>query len=404
MRTNHGPSFSFIVCAALILLALPILLYAEEQGTRAETTGPERGIGVFTEYSGVTVSRGEPVRMDLVLLNKGRMDETIDVKLISVPKGWKASTKGGSYEVSGLYVPAGKTKSVALNLDPEKNVGPGVYVFGFEARTADGAFTAKHNLTVTVQLKTATGNDIQVTTAYPVLRGSTDAKFEFSLEVLNKGEADRTFNVFASAPEKWEIVIKPAFEEKQVSTFRIKAGQSQTVAIQVTPSKDSAAGEYPIPVRIASGEQTTEVKLLVALTGIYKLDAATPNGLLSLEAMRGQVSTFSFFVKNTGSAVNHGIAFDSFKPENWTVEFKPAKIDALQPGDMRQIEVGVKPSAQALVGDYSVGVAVNGEKADKTLEMRVTVKSSAAWAWIGIGIILLVIAGLCALFVWLGRR
>jgi uncharacterized membrane protein len=56
------------------------------------------------------------------------------------------------------------------------------------------------------------------------------------------------------------------------------------------------------------------------------------------------------------------------------------------------------------VGDYSVGVAVNGEKADKTLEMRVTVKSSAAWAWIGIGIILLVIAGLCALFVWLGRR
>ncbi len=109
-------------------------------------------------------------------------------------------------------------------------------------------------------------------------------------------------------------------------------------------------------------------------------------------------------MKNTGSAVNHNITFDSFKPENWTVEFKPDKIEALQPGDMKQVEVSVKPGAQALVGDYSVGISVTGEKADKTLEMRVTVKSSAAWAWIGIGIILFVIAGLCALFIWLGRR
>jgi uncharacterized membrane protein len=404
MRMNHGPSFSFIVCTALIFLMLPFLVYAEEQGTRADAAGPERGIGVFTEYSGVTVATGETVRMDLVLLNKGRTDETINVKLTAVPKGWKASAKGGNYEVSGLYVPAGKTKNIALSLEPGKNVGVGVYVFGFEAKTADGEFTAKDNLTVTVQPKTATGSDLQVTTAYPVLRGSADAKFEFSLEVLNKGEADRTFNVFASGPENWELVIKPAYEEKQVSTFRVKAGQSQTVAIQVTPSKDSAAGEYPVPVRITSGEQATEVKLVVALTGTYKLDAATPNGLLSIEAMPGQASTFSFFVKNTGSAVNHNIAFDAFKPENWTVEFKPNKIDALPPGDMRQIEASVKPSAQALVGDYSVGISVAGEKADKTLEMRVTVKSSAAWAWIGIGIILFVIAGLCALFIWLGRR
>jgi uncharacterized membrane protein len=140
------------------------------------------------------------------------------------------------------------------------------------------------------------------------------------------------------------------------------------------------------------------------LTGIYKLDAATPNSLLSIEAVPGQVSRFSFFVKNTGSAVNHRIAFDAFKPENWTVEFRPDKIDALQPGDMKQVEVTVKPAVQALVGDYSVGISINGEKADKTLEMRVTVRSSSAWGWIGIGIILFVIAGLCTLFIWLGRR
>lgn len=404
MRTNHGRIFFSILFLALISLTLPILCSAEEQDEKARVGGPERGIGVFTEFSGVTVERGETVRMDLILLNKGRTDETINVKLTAVPKGWKAGIKGGNYDVSGSYVPPGKTKNLALTLEPDKTVGLGSYVFRFEARTVDGAFVATHAVMATVQPKGAVGEDIVVTTSYPVLRGPTDSKFEFSLEVLNKNEADRTFNVLAMGPEKWEFNIKPAYEEKQISSFRIKGGQSQTVAVQVTPARDSAAGEYPILVRVTSGDKKAEVKLLVTLTGIYKLDAGTPSGLLSLEATPGQESRFSFFVKNTGSAVNRSVSFDSFKPENWTVEFKPPKLEALQPGDLKQVEVSVKPSAQALLGDYSMGVSISGEKADKTLEMRVTVKSSAAWGWVAIGIILFVIAGLCALFIWLGRR
>ena len=69
-----------------------------------------------------------------------------------------------------------------------------------------------------------------------------------------------------------------------------------------------------------------------------------------------------------------------------------------------EIEVTIKPGAQSLVGDYSVGIMTNGEKSDKTVEMRVTVKASSAWGWIGIGIILLVIAGLSFLFIKMGRR
>jgi len=86
------------------------------------------------------------------------------------------------------------------------------------------------------------------------------------------------------------------------------------------------------------------------------------------------------------------------------VTFKPEKIEALEPDQLKQVEVTVKPSAQALVGDYSVAVMVNGEKSDKTVEIRVTVRSSTAWGWIGIAVIIFVIAGLSALFIWLGRR
>ena len=72
---------------------------------------------------------------------------------------------------------------------------------------------------------------------------------------------------------------------------------------------------------------------------------------------------------------------------------------------MKQIEVTITPAAQALVGDYSVGLSVDGEKgSSKTLEMRVSVKTSAAWGWIGIVIIVVVIGGLSVLFIVLGRR
>ncbi len=403
-RVNRGRTFfSILLITVILCLVLPSYIFAQEEKEKKDLR-PERGIVVFTEYSGVTVPKGETVRMDLTLENKGRKDETIDVKISTIPKGWKAILKGGSYLVSGMFVSNGKLRSLALSLEPDKTVGPGTYDFQFDAQTEDGKFASTHKLAVTVQERTPGMDDIQITTSYPVLRGQTDAKFEFSLEVLNKIETDRTFNLTAIGPEKWEINFKPSYETKQISSLRIKGGQSQNVAVEVSPPREAQAGEYPILVRISSGEKKAEAKLMVVLTGIYKLDAGTPTGILSLEAVAGKTANFSLFVKNTGSAVNRNITFSSFKPENWDVTFKPEKIDALEPNALKQIEVTVKPASQALVGDYSVGCMINGEKSDKTIEMRITVKASTAWGWIGVGIIIFVIAGLSVLFIRLGRR
>lgn len=382
---------------------LPAAWGAEEKDKEKDLR-PERGIAVYTEYSGIFVARGESVRMDLTAENKGKTDENIGLKISTIPKGWKASIKAPNYTVNSVPVPGGKSRTLTFSAEPEKGVGLGTYLFQIDAQTEDRKFTSFQKVEVTVREKAPISEEIQVTTSYPVLRGQTDAKFEFSLEVTNKGESDKNFNLAAQAPEKWELNFKPAYEQKQISSFRIKGGQSQTVAVEVTPAKEAMAGSYPIIVWISSGDKKAEVKLTVVLTGIYKLDAGTPTGILSLEAFTGKPSIMSLFVKNSGSAVNRNITFSSFKPENWKVEFKPEKIDALDPGAMKQVEVTITPAAQALVGDYSVGISAEGEKSNKTVEFRVAVKTSTAWGWIGIIIIVLVIAGLGGLFLWLGRR
>ena len=404
VQVNRGRiSFSVFLVLLIFCLIVPSFILAQNDKEKKDLR-PERGIAVYPEYSAVTVSKGETVRMDLTLENKGRSDETIDVKISTIPKGWKATLKGASYLVSGMYVANGKSRNLGLNLEPDKSIAPGTFDFQFDAQTADGKFTSTHKLAVTVQERPTGADDIQITTSYPVLRGQTDAKFEFSIEVANKSESDRNLNLSALGPEKWEINFKPAYESKQISSLRIKGAQNQTVAVEVNPPKEALAGEHPILVRISSGDKKAEAKLMVVLTGIYKLDAGTPTGILSLEAMPGKPANLSVFVKNTGSAINRNITFSSFKPENWEVTFKPEKIDAIEPGGLKQVEVTVKPAQQALVGDYSVGVMIDGEKASKTIEFRVTVKASTAWGWIGIAVIIFVIAGLSALFIWLGRR
>jgi uncharacterized membrane protein len=304
--------------AALLLAGAP-LWAAEEPAKRDDR--PARGLGLYTEYSGVVVPRGDVVRMELTVENKGRRDESVGLKLVEVPKGWKASLKGGGFSVTGVAVPDGKTRTLTFTAEPDKNLPAGHYPFAVEGVTADGALKARQDISVTTRDRGKETADVAITTSYPVLRGPSDASFEFSLDVANKGDADRTFDLAAQAPEKWDVTFKPGYEAKQISSLRIKAGSNQTVAVQVAPQKEAQAGEYPVLVKVSSGDARTDVPLRVVLTGIYKLDAMTPNGLLSTEAVQGKPTTLSLIVKNTGSAVNKNISFSSFKPENWKVEF-----------------------------------------------------------------------------------
>jgi len=398
--------FLFLWVLAVLSVSLTSLSLAAASNEEKKKDLPPRAISLAPEYTGVVINKGEGVSVDVNVINGGQQNEDIEVSLISVPKGWKARIKTYSFGVTGVHVASDKSKSLTLKLDPEEGTEPGKYVFPIKAQTADGKLSSSSQITVLVKEgekeKDSTG--VIITTSYPVLKGPTDAKFEFSLEVENKTDKEAIFNLAAQGPENWEINFKPTYEDKYFSSLRIKQGASQTVAVAVKPYPLSEPGKFPIKVKVSSETAKSEAELVVVLTGTYKIEAATTTGLLSLNAMKGKESNISFYVKNTGSAAQNNVKFVSFKPENWKVAFKPEKLDTLPAGELKQIEMSITPSEQALVGDYSVAVSVEGEKVNKALEFRVTVKASTAWGWVGIGIIVLVVAGLVVLFMTFGRR
>ena len=402
-RTGWDQIIKIIFAVLFGSLILSIGTFAKE----ADENRPEREIVMAAEYPGVEISKDEDVSMDIIFHNKGRKDEDVEVWISEKPKGWQAKIKTYRFTVSGVHVPSGDDKTLTFEADPDEGLKPGDYQFRINSRTLDGKFRMSQVVTIKVvagEGKAKEAKGVKLTTSYPVLQGPSDATFEFSVEVDSKLDEDSVFDLLAQGPQGWDINFKPAYESKYISSLRIKSKQSTSVAVEVKPAMGAKAGEYPFNVKVSSGDANAEAKLSVILTGTYGLEVGTPSGLLSLEARGGRPANMSFYVKNTGSAVNQDIKFMTFKPENWKVEFKPEKIDAIQPGDLKQVEVIITPYEDALVGDYSVGVNVEGEKANKTIEFRTTVKASAAWGWIGIGIIVVVIAGLFGLFRWLGRR
>jgi uncharacterized membrane protein len=407
MRRWYGSRiFIYIFCIVLVLsFFMPSFLLGQEK--KEDEKKPARLIEMAAEYPIVEVSSGEEVNLDLIFHNKGKSNENVDVWIDSSPKGWKARIKTYQYTVMGVHVPSGEDKRLTFEAIPDKDIKPGDYDFVVKAKTTDGQFKMTQDILIKVikkekGIKEAKG--VKLTTSYPVLRGPSDAKFEFSVEVESKLDKDAVFDLFAQGPEGWEVNFKPAYETKYISSLRLKPNQSQSVAVEVKPAMLAKSGEYPINIRVSSGDARAATKLNVMITGSYGLEIGTLTGLLSLEAKQGKPANVSIYVKNTGTAPNHDIKFMSFKPENWKVEFKPEKIDVIEPGDLKQVEVTITPYEEALVGDYSVGAEVEGEKASKTIEFRVTVKTSTAWGWIGIGIIIVVIVGLTGLFRWLGRR
>ncbi len=404
MRSKTGRaifclSVILILCLGTSFISLG-LAHKEEEADRR----PERGISVAFEYPEVITNKGDDVTVDLIIKNKGRRDENVSLRIDSAAPGWKARIKTYSFSITSIHVPGGEDKHVTFFAKPERDTKLGTYEFKVDAKTEDGKLKVSHQLKITIKEKEKEKGEIELTTSYPVLRGPNDVRFEFSLDISNKTDKEDIFNLTAKGPKGWQINFKPPYEDKYISSLRLKDDESRGLNVEVTPDRLSKAGEYLIPVVISAGESRAEAQLKVVITGTYKLEAGTATELLSLETERGRPGNISVYVKNTGSAIIHNIGFLSIKPENWKVDFKPERIEAIEPGSFKQVEVSIIPAQEALVGDYAVGLNISGEKSSDNLELRVTVKASAGWAWIGIGIIILVIVGLFGLFVSLGRR
>jgi uncharacterized membrane protein len=369
---------------------------------------PERHFTAAFQYPGVRLTPDDSLNVDLRFKNRGRSDETVLLEVTEQPPDWNVEIRRYGTAVTGIFLPSGEDQTLTFTARPKdrtvKRLPEGTYRFAIRARSPDNVLVRESSLTVTVSTGDHGPERISLETSYPTLRGSTGDRFQFSLDVRNDTGQDAVFNFRAVAPQGWQTFFRPAYESKQITSLQINAGSSRSIEFEVTPPYRAQAGEYDFKVEVEAGRARAEKDLKVVLTGTYDLKVGTPSGLLSLVTERGKKSTVTLLVQNTGSAPQREISFQAFKPENWKVEFSPEKLQNVEPGEVKQVEVSITPADQALVGDYSVSLAIDGERVNRDLEFRVTIRAGATWGWVGLAIIVMVVVGLGVTFHYLGRR
>jgi len=277
-------------------------------------------------------------------------------------------------------------------------------------QAGDGALVVSSN-----QEEPAAEEWLEVIAKYPVLREKSGEKFEFQLELRWYGKDFREFDIAVSGPPKWEVVTQAGLGTKVAVTDRIglkeadpeKGYPVETLFVKLTPPKGQkpAPGEYKATFEIGGGDIYELVELTAVVTALYQFDFYTATGRLDTEVTAGEDNYLTVRVENTGSIALDTVRFSSGTLEGWLITFNPDPVELLEPGLAQEVTVTIKPPDKVIAGDYAITLFADSEEySADPLKMRVTVMTPTIWGWVGILIVLAVIAGLAIIFRRLGRR
>ena len=146
--------------------------------------------------------------------------------------------------------------------------------------------------------------------------------------------------------------------------------------------------------------------LAVTITGTYKMELTTPDGRLSFDAHANQVSDVTLQIQNTGNVDLENVSLNSSAPSGWTVTYDLENniIDSIPAGGTSQVVAHVKPSSDAITGDYVTTFSVSTSQVSDSAEFRVSVKTSTMWGIVAVVLILCTAGGLGYVFKKYGRR
>jgi ABC-2 type transport system ATP-binding protein len=114
------------------------------------------------------------------------------------------------------------------------------------------------------------------------------------------------------------------------------------------------------------------------------MDSITVTGLYNTTATAGKENIFSIKLRNLGTGSVKNIKFTPTKPEGWTMEFKPDKIDVMSTDGEQNVDINIKPPSKTVSGDYMISLRAVGDQASaQQMDIRVTVETPTVWGWVG---------------------
>jgi uncharacterized membrane protein len=380
--------------AAFLALLLPSPAPAEDAPPGI------KGIYLLTDYPASTVRPGTTSTVNLRLQNYGMPPERFALSVKDIPSGWTATLLGGGQPVAAAMPTANSSVSLDLRLDIPKDAKVGSQSLTVLAQGE----TNKVELPVTISLANELPAKLSLQPQLPELRGTSKSNFDYQLSVKNDSGKRLVISLGSTAPQNFDATFTEMYGSQELSAIPVEAGQSKDVKLKVRPPTNVKAGHYDISVQATAEDAKATTQLALNITGQPKLDLSGREGLLSARATAGTETSIPIVVTNSGTARAEQVQLSGSAPSGWKVTFDPKLIDAIAPGEQREVQALITPVSKAIAGDYATTLRADarGESASQTF--RVAVTTSTVWGVAGFGIIgiaLLVLVGAVARF---GRR
>lgn len=350
-----------------------------------------------TPYPAVTIQPGNTVTFALDVAVP--TPERVDLAVSGTPSGWTANLRGGGNIVNAVFAGGSTAATVDLSVTVPQAATPGSQTLTVTATSDQGI----RKLPIEVTVLGATGGAITLTSAFPQLSGAPSSTFTYSVILANTGTQKQTYTLQGQGPDGWTVSVHPT-SNAQALTDTVDGGGTDTLSVTAQPPSTVAAGAYPLQVTVSSGGQSANTALEADVTGAPAVTLGTPNQVLNAQVTAGSTGTVSLVLTNSGSTVLQNVAVTAAAPTGWTTTFAPATIATIQPGSAATLTATVKPSSDALAGDYAVTFTATAGTATANVDIRTTVQTSPLWGFIGLALIALVIIGLGWVFRRFGRR
>lgn len=395
--------FDLFIFACIAFLS-SLALAAEQQ----PSPPPKDPFNLILPFTDVTVGQGQEVTMDADVVNRTKEPVQVGLTIEGVPQGWEVgfNSRYPSFPVRQVMVQGEKNTTLEFKSKVPESAKPGNYEIRVTVKDLNGPTTLMNKVTFRVSSKKIETGGLKLTSQYPVLSGPTGQTFKFTVDLKNETNKPQTTTLVAQAPAGWAVRFKPQFGDTQITSIALKENSTETLSVEVDSPAKADAGEYPLTVRARSGSYEASTNLKLTLKGSYDLQIIPQTGTFNTSVVAGKKSPVVFFIGNAGSATIRSLSFITKKPERWTIEFKPDKLDQLNPGTggVREVTMEIQPPQRAIAGDYIMTLTANAPDASKSVDFRVTVSTPTFWGWVGVLIVAAVVLALAVVFIRLGRR
>lgn len=359
---------------------------------------------VTTPYPAIVVAPGATVSFN-VSISTPRADR-VALALTGAPASWNAKLHGGGFVIDAVETSGnnatGETQATSVRVDMTVPAdAKGTTTMALTGTTPEFG-SAELKLEVRVD-PNATGA-LTIKNDIPALRGPSTQSFNFNLTLQNDTTEDQTYSATGAGPTGW-TVNTTLTGQAQAASATVKAGSSAGVTVAVTPPADVAAGTYKMQVATSVGGQTLVNDLQVEITGTYTMTMDTSDSRLNGRGSAGSTSPLAIVLTNTGTADITNVTLTGSGPGKWEITFDQPTIATIAAGQSVTVNAQIKPSGDAIAGDYIVTLSASGDaSANDSLQIRYTVETSIIWGAVGVALIIAVGAGVWWVFQRYGRR